>query len=428
MSRSNRILVFAGSCIGGTEKCASLFAIELSRRGHQVGYVSKTGPRILDLEKEGVKIIEPTENPEDIAQMIQSFLPDMIHQHVSGYQHVNPIYKALRLIKERKPKLIETNVFGRFEDQEGLNVVDYRMFVSAPSAVQAFSRSGRRLTENSLGNNIMVYNPVAPFSRILTIDEIRIFRGDLGVKEDEILFYRIGQSGHKWTDWEFNAFKVIKNEVPNARLLLMEPPQKLWLQFEPVADSLGIILRRSTSDFTWLEKLNQSADIAIHASAWGESFGYTIAEAMMAGRPVITRSTPWGDNAQVELVNNGENGFVCLTTGEMARRGIELATDAPLRRSMGAAGRSRIQELAGMETETAALEAVMEFVMTGERSDLIRERQQELIRFSRSFVKKEYGFSERLTRHQLEKAKGMIYLLYKLARGYLRNIKGRLKI
>lgn len=422
MSRECRILIFAGSGIGGTEKCASLFARELSRRGHQVGYVSKSGPRVVGLEEEGVKIIEPSDDPENIAKIIRSFRPDVIHQHVSGYQNVNPIYKALWLIKDRKPKLIETNVFGRFEDREGLIMVDYRMFVSAASAVQAYLRSGIRLTENSLGNNIMVYNPVAPFSRILTIDEIKTFRRDLGVKEEEILFYRVGQSGHKWTDWEFDAFKVIKNQVSNARLLLIEPPQKLWLQIEPVADSLGIILRRSTSDFTWLEKLNQSADIAIHASAWGESFGYTIAEAMMAGRPVITRSTPWGDNAQAELVNNGNTGFICLTTGEMARQGIELAKDAALRRSMGGAGRIRIQKLAGVETETEALEAVMEQVMTGERSDLIRERQQELVHFSRSFVKKEYGFSEQLTDHPWEKVRGLIFLFYKKLRGKFRTL------
>jgi hypothetical protein len=148
---------------------------------------------------------------------------------------------------------------------------------------------------------------------------------------------------------------------------------------------------------------------------------------MMAGRPTITRSTPWGDNAQVELVANGETGYVCLTTGEMARRGIELARDASLQRSMGSAGRRRIQDLAGVETETDVLEAVMEFVMTGVRSDLIMGRQQELLQFSRCFDKKEHGFSERLTQYPLEKSKGLLYLLYKSVRGNVRNYKGRIK-
>jgi hypothetical protein len=248
------------------------------------------------------------------------------------------------------------------------------------------------------------------------------FRRELGVGEEEILFYRIGQPGHKWTLWEFEAFQRIRREVPHARLLLMQPPPNLWIKIEPEAERLGIILRKTTSDFAWLERLNHSADIAIHASAWGESFGYTIAEAMMAGRPLITRSTPWGDNAQVELVANGKTGFVCLTTGEMARRGTELARDSALRDKMGSAGRRRIRKLANLESETDVLEAVMEHVVTGAPLKQIEKRQRELVRFSRVFRQREYGFSELLMQYPLEKVIGIIYLLYKSARGNFRNI------
>ena len=301
MLKKYNIIIFAGDGIGGTEKCASLFARELFKRGHHVCYVSHRGPRVILMEIEGIKIFNPSENPREIANMISRFSANIVYQHVSGYQHENPLYKALRLIDNPNIKLIETNVFGRFEDKEGLKMVDYRMFVSGASAVQAFARLGRKLNQKAVENNIMVYNPVEKHNQIIKpIDKIK-FRRELGVSEEEVLFCRIGRPSSKWTAWEFDAFKMIKRQIPKTRLLLMEPSKELWRKIEPVADSMGIILVKATSDFTWLEMLNQSADIAIHASAWGESFGYTIAEAMMAGKPVITRSTPWGDNAQVEL-------------------------------------------------------------------------------------------------------------------------------
>lgn len=428
MPRSNRILVFAGSGIGGTEKCASIFAENLALRGHAVGYVSHAGPRAESLGRSGVRILPPSGQPEAIAAMIRDFRAEIVHQHVPGYPCSNPIYAALDLLGDLNIKLIETNVFGRLEDSVGQNRVDFRMFVSSASATQSFRRASLKLNEKSIGKHIVVSNPVPEKLTQAAGSEREAVRRELGVTEEELLFFRIGQPGKKWTNWEFEAFRLIKKQIPQARLILMEPPSGLWSQIEPEAGRLGVILRKTTSDLAWLEALNRSADIAIHASAWGESFGYTIAEAMMAGRPLITRSTPWGDNAQVELVANGQTGFVCLTTGEMARRGIELAKDAELRQRMGSAGRRRIQGLAGVDIETDVLEAVMEFVMTGVRSDLISERQKELIRFSRSFVKKEYCFSEPLSRHLLEKVKGMIYLLYKSVRGNLRNLKGRIKI
>jgi len=425
MLKNTRILIFAGDGIGGTEKCASLFARELTRRGYLVGYVSNHGPRVMLMEKEGVKIIQPTDDPEEIAIMISRFGANIIHQHVSGYQLNNQIYKALRLINDPRIKLIETNIFGRFEDPEGLELVDYRMFVSGASAVQAFRRVGRKLSLASLGNNIMVYNPMPAFASIINADEISVFRRDLGVREDEILFYRIGQPGHKWTEWEFKAFKLIRKQIPKSRLLLMEPPPELWAKIEPVADSLGIILMKASSDFTWMEKLNQSADISIHASAWGESFGYTIAEAMLAGSPVITRSTPWGDNAQVELIENGKTGFICCSVLEMAKRGIDLACSQNLRENLGEAGKARIQSLASLEQETDVLESVIESVMTNSKNQLLLDREESLYKFATSFVRREFTFSEPLTTNLWNSAAALLYMGYKSARSWIRNLKGR---
>jgi glycosyltransferase involved in cell wall biosynthesis len=427
MNKRQKILIIAGAGIGGTEKCATIFALQLHSRGHVVGFISSAGPRLDVLQREGIRIFPSTTDPGVLAEAIRSFGATIIHQHVPGYAFDKTLYQSLGLLQDNKIKLIETNVFGRIEDQESWKRVDFRMFISSASAAQAFKRAGLEADEKMLQKHTVVNYPMLENKYNWDERESRAIRSELGVEDDEILFLRIGQPGHKWTLWEFEAFKLIKKKTPKARLLLMEPPEKLWNRIEADKDNHGVILKKVTNDFEWINKLNNAADISLHASAWGESFGYTIAEAMYYGKPVITRSTPWGDNAQVELVENTTTGFVCLSVGEMARRGIELTRNKKLRIKLGEAARRRIKMICDAERETDVLEAVIEFVLEGKSNQLLKSRGDRLKEFIKTFQNREYGISESLIVHPVEKTFSIMYLLYKILRGYIRNLKGRIR-
>jgi glycosyltransferase involved in cell wall biosynthesis len=427
MKKPSKILIIAGGGIGGTEKCATVFAEILCKRGYEVGFVSAPGPRIQLLKERGIVIFPPQDSPESLAGCIRSFNPDVIHQHVPGYEFGNVLYRALDIFGSKQIKLIETNVFGRLEDPAGWEKVDFRLFISLASGVQALKRSGIPFDDKFKRKHTVIYYPVFRNKKILDTIGSREIRRELGVGDDEILFYRIGQPGKKWEMWEYEAFLHIRRAVPKARLLVMEPPGKLRKKMESDAGTSGLIIREVTNDFSWLERLNCAADIAIHASAWGESYGYTIAEAMAAGKPVITRSTPWGDNAQVELVENGKTGFVCLSVGEMARRGIELAHDPELRRRMGEAGMRRIIKISDPEQEADMLESVIRFLAGQGTSSLLLKRLELFQEFTKNFSALEYSFSEKIQNHPLEKAYALSFMLYKCTRSYLRNLKGSMK-
>jgi glycosyltransferase involved in cell wall biosynthesis len=95
-------------------------------------------------------------------------------------------------------------------------------------------------------------------------------------------------------------------------------------------------------------RLLEICDVYVNSSRF-EGMSNTILEAMAAGRPVV--ATAVGGNP--ELVTEGVTGFL-VPAGEaepMAARIETLLADAPLRRRMGAAGRSRIESahsMAGM--------------------------------------------------------------------------------
>jgi hypothetical protein len=174
----------------------------------------------------------------------------------------------------------------------------------------------------------------------------------------------------------------------------MEPPPSIHHSLAALGPESGLLFQPATNDFSRLRDLYAAADVMIHASAFGESFGYTIAEAMQAGLPVIVRSTPWGDNAQVELVENGVTGFVCATIEEMSRCLARCAHEAALRAALGDAGRARIGRLASPSREASVIGAIIESVMTGNRPAILDERTRDLLAFEAELRRRETTFSE----------------------------------
>ena len=102
--------------------------------------------------------------------------------------------------------------------------------------------------------------------------------------------------------------------------------------------------------FTWTglvqnpvaEGLYAAADVVCQVSRWEEAFGWVIAEAMAAGRPLVATRV----GGIPELVADGESGFLVAPRAptEIAARLIELLEDSALRARLGAAGRSAAEQ------------------------------------------------------------------------------------
>lgn len=411
-----RIAVWSGSGIGGTEKAATIYAAGLAQHGHAVDFLGPRGPRTQMLVEQGAAVLGIADNPQQLLEYFRTRHPDVVHQHVPGFAMPNTLYEVWPQLPSPKPALIETNVFGRVEDPVGEQLIRFRMFISKASAVQAFRRQGCEITRESLRRQTVLYYPVAPAAELDSAARAG-FRQALGVGEQEVLAIRVGQkSPVKWRAWECQAHALACRHFPNLRLLLMEPPEQLRRAVEQGRFGPGILLRPVTSDFAWLQSLYQAADLMIHASDFGESFGYTLGEAMAAGLPVIVRTTPWGDNAQVELVENGVTGYVCGSVPEMARRLADLAGDAARRATLGQAGRARIRQLASPAVEIAVLEAILTQVCTRQASPLLATRATEILAFATRFKEREWAVSESPGSHPLHYAAARLHDYYRRCR------------
>ncbi|MGA3283141.1 MAG: glycosyltransferase family 4 protein [Verrucomicrobiota bacterium] len=350
--------------LGGTEKAAGRWAWGLKERGHHVTMLTlMDGPRRAELEQHNVPVQVISTSARVIADRLREISPEVVHAHAPGHPHEGDILGEALALLPRKIPVVQTNIFGKRQNPREDAWTDFRLFISWTACVQAARRTFRRLDGEFFRRcSVAVYpvDPVEPPSAA----EIAAFRKQLGVADDEVLFGRLSRpEPNKWTNLALDAFQKALRRNRKIKLLLREPPPFIAEKLRASADARHFIILPATADAEELRLTLAALDGVLHTSLIGESFGYGIAEPMNLGKPVITHSVPWFDQAQIELVRHGECGFVASTPATMADAILTLANDTVLRRKFGAAARQHIRTLADPDTSIARLEAVLRAVV-----------------------------------------------------------------
>jgi glycosyltransferase involved in cell wall biosynthesis len=359
-----KVLEFGGYLgLGGTEKAMCIWSQGLKNLGHEVSVLAmKAGPRAAELARLGIPVVVCEWSADKIYDAVKNLKPDIIHLHSSG----DPT--EIDLLGEAASKLgkvpvVQTNVFGRLENPREDSWTTFRLFISWTSCVQAARRSFRKLDENFFRRaSVAVYplDPIEPCS----LAETASFRRQLGVMDDEVLFGRFSRpEPNKWTSLALDAFRAARRQNKKIKLLLREPPPVVAEQLRLSPEAGHFIILPVTADAEELRRTMSALDVVLHTSSIGESFGYGIAEPMNLGKPVVTHSVPWGDQAQIELVRDGECGFVASTVNAMANKILTLANDPALRAEIGSRAQKHIRRLADPKTSVNRLEAVLRAVV-----------------------------------------------------------------
>jgi glycosyltransferase involved in cell wall biosynthesis len=354
------VLVFLNSlALGGTEKAACRWATGLAEKGHRVQVLAlKEGALRTAFQEHRLplRVIAPA--AEEIASLLREAAPDVIHTHAPGQPHEGDFLGQALALLPRIP-VVQTNIFGRFENPKEDAWTDFRLFVSWTSSVQAAQRAFRPLDLNFFRRNSVVVNPVDS-AELPAEGEIRNFRRSLGFGGQEVLFGRLSRpEPNKWTDLALDAFRLASRRFPAMKLLLREPPPLIAEKLRASPDAARFLVLPATSDPAELRLTIAALDVVLHTSVLGESFGFGIAEPMILGKPVVTHSVPWGDQAQIELARPGECGFVASTPAAMARAMLRLANDPPLRAQMGAKAQNHIRALADPNVSIGRLEQIL---------------------------------------------------------------------
>jgi phosphatidylinositol alpha-mannosyltransferase len=140
------------------------------------------------------------------------------------------------------------------------------------------------------------------------------------------------------------AFKQVKREIPNSRLIVVGPGTRLRRGYERVVRRSGLkdVVFTGMVAYEDLPRYYKTADVFCAPATGRESFGIILLEAMAAGKPVVASNIEGYANV---LAHNVDGLLVPPGDNEMlAQALISLLTDESLRREMGARGRVKALE------------------------------------------------------------------------------------
>ncbi|HEU0250103.1 MAG TPA: glycosyltransferase family 4 protein [Solirubrobacteraceae bacterium] len=346
--------------LGGTEKAAVTYALHHDRdrvRPRAIA-LSEPGVRARELEAGGVEVFCAKENLDILAEQLEGV--DVVHVHRAGLPEPTvPLACRMAGVKA----LVETNVFGWVDTSRDEQQFSARLLISQMCAMRYRERAGLSLNEFNRRCRTLYYPVDAERLRAgaLSRDEAHSL---LGLDSSRPTVVRVGrEDDRKWGDILVAMTPHLLRLVPDAQVVFVGTTAYRCSQLRRLGVLDRVYCLPATSDERRLAAFYSAADVFASASSIGESFGLAIAEAMALGVPVVTSSTPWTDNAQVEVVDNGVNGWVANHPRVFAEAVADLLGDRVRRDAFGAAAAEKVDAKWYPARLTRELERLFEAVL-----------------------------------------------------------------
>ena len=366
---------------GGTQRAAQNYSLGYARRGVPVAVLGwrDGGPREAVLREANLPVFVGA----DGLRAALAWGPTLLHVHRWGDALVPdeiPLLTRLRASPTR-PRVIETNVFGRADRTPTRHLIDIHLQLSA-WCLWRWQRWTRSLPAPPVGALVPYAVETDAFRPLPAALRAR-WRAEHGIPPNAVLYGRVGQPIRwKWHPALLDAFAAVAANQPSAWLLTVGLPPEL----QPALDALPAWVRSRVVQIPFLhgdEALRlayASMDVFVHASEIGETFGMVLAEAMLCHTPVVTLSRPARDNSQLEVVQHGVGGLVAATESALAEAMLALGRVPNRRASMGHAGAASIQSRFTIAHVTDLLLDVAERTLSASsRSDLRRRIQESAV-------------------------------------------------
>ena len=352
MTRPRIALAAATLGVGGTERSLVTHALRIDRDRfcpHVVTWVDG-GAREADLVRAGIEVGHGRGDVDTLAALLEG--TELAHIYRHGVAEPLMV-EACRRAGVRV--LIETNNFGAVDRSAGEAAFDCHLFVSQMCMLRYRQWVGagpgfeERHRVSYLPTDTEHLRQIAPDRRAAKVA--------LGFDPDRPVVGRIGRAADlKWRDILVDMAPYLVELVPDVQLLYVG----MTATKQRRLGRLGLLERTrvhpAVADDERVATFNRACDVVISASAIGESLGLAIAEALALGVPVVTCSTPWADNAQVEIVDHGVSGWVANHPRPFAEAIADLLADEERRERFGQAGAQKIKALLDPDRHTRQLQ------------------------------------------------------------------------
>ncbi len=311
--RKPRILFYhiSGLSFGGTEKFLQIIAKYLPKEKYDVYYMYSSKPRktsgnipldgrLSYLEGSGITTIPFTY--EKLEEVYPYFVKDMSPTlpEVIDLHNIDLIFTAGSGYTEfpvnivRNLPIIMINIFGSPSIQNNFKkhlCISHEVAAKISPVVNANKIDVMYIQSESLSDEKRAAYEASGMAT----------RKKFGITDNDFVFGRIGRADDGIFDpIAISAFKTIVANDPSAHYIIMSPPPAaIKMVAEENIPNVHFINPSAEESDVWA--FHFSIDALAHFRFDGESFGLNIAEAMLAGKPVLThKSHIW--NAHLEYL------------------------------------------------------------------------------------------------------------------------------
>jgi glycosyltransferase involved in cell wall biosynthesis len=403
MSRPAVALTVNSLGLGGIQKGLVAHARELDPTRFQVHVVGlqELGPSAEALRIAGIRVDCADGDAQRLAGLIAG--ADVVHAFRAGAADPLVLDAAARA---GTPVLVETNVFGLIDPSRAARGFDCRLFVSRMCALRYRDRAGPKGAEFHRRHRVLPHAVDVEGLRA-GAPERSAAKQRLGLDPARPVVARIGRADDlKWRTLLVDMLPTLLELAPDAQPLLVgvTPAKRARLERRGVLDRCTLL--DPVADDEEVACMFAACDVMVNAAELGEAGAVAITEAMALGIPVVTCSTPWVDNAQVELVEHGVTGLVANHPQPFAEAVAKLLEDERLRVRLGAAAQAVAERSFDARPLTRQLEALYESLLAGgDAPDAWEPSTADLEAFAREYPRRVRAEFRPLSRRERAEAR-----------------------
>jgi glycosyltransferase involved in cell wall biosynthesis len=301
------VLAVNGLGLGGTEKSVETHALAFDREVVDVSVVAvqEDGVRRATLEAAGIEVNCAEGDEGRLAELFSG--ADVVHVTRAGV--AEPLVPAARRAAG-VPVLVESNVFGAVDASSDEPGFSCHLFPSKMCALRYRLRLGLDGPDFHERHRVSFWPVDLAGLRAQAPDKTEAKRR-LGLDPDRPVVVRVGRDNdRKWRNLIVDMVPPLLERAPDAQVVFVGATPAKLRRLERLGALDQVHLFAPTASEEELVGFYAAGDVFVTAAEIGESHSFAIEEAMCLGLPVVTCSTPWVDNAQVEQVDPGETGYL----------------------------------------------------------------------------------------------------------------------
>jgi len=334
---------------GGVTHHISCLEHQLTLMGHQVKVIAPASRRVPDFGDRFIPIGKPRPIPASgsiiritislrLASTIKAVLDrenfDIIHLH-------EPFMPMLCTAVLRFSHTVNVGTFHACHGRPGYNF-------GRPVSTIMLKRRRRKLDDK-----IAVSKPAMEFASKYVPGDYTIIPNGVDLEhfspdvspidkfcDGKLNILFVGRlESRKGANYLIKAYKQVKEELPNSRLIVVGPGTRLRRKYERQVkrNRLEDVVFVGYAPYAELPRYYKTADIFCSPATGRESFGIALIEAMAVGKPIVASNI----DGYASVMTHGAEGLLVPPKDKkaLAQALISLMTNESLRQQMGARGR-----------------------------------------------------------------------------------------